>query len=356
MANNNFIFNGALQGATGGVHERWITDIDSNDYLLIRNAVVSFATTVDALIPADPTIVASDSALIQSICGMVLAGRYLDPGKDNTNIARAIAALYQTMRGSLLPEASIIGSDDVLNDSLVPGTTLTDVLNTLSQGYLFEDFNGGLSTWTGAQDGRIGNLAWSSNLSGGTISGGKTASATTQGNVNISISNGGNRGAVFLGSALANTGGIFNTRANFWQWRAQPNSSGAFTGGATRIGFARDPVSATFGTDGIWFDAEPFVQINWRVLARRGNAATQTVITTLPCGFGGGLDGQMTQLNALKLSNGDWEMSINGTVVATLLAANAPINQLYPCIQCQSAGGAVGSCFADSFLIGYNRF
>ncbi len=105
MANNSLIFDGAVAGATGGIHERWITAINQNSYTDIRNLIVSFALQVDALIPIDPSITIADQALIQSICAGVLAERY-PSSTDLSDLPRAIATLYQAMRGQLVPITS----------------------------------------------------------------------------------------------------------------------------------------------------------------------------------------------------------------------------------------------------------
>ena len=103
MANNAYIFDGALCGAAGGVHERWITDTNPDNYLAVRNAVVAFANTVDSLIPPNASVTASDGELIASICGTVLAGRYLDPTGSSASLAQAIVALYNAVKGQLIP-------------------------------------------------------------------------------------------------------------------------------------------------------------------------------------------------------------------------------------------------------------
>lgn len=130
MANNPFIFNAALSGATGGIHERWITNTDANSYLAVRNTIDAFASVVDAMIPTDPTIGPGDGDLMQSICNSVLAQRYLIASDDVSSVAQAIVALWQALRARLLP--SQINTDDIINDSDIPGETLTDALDALA--------------------------------------------------------------------------------------------------------------------------------------------------------------------------------------------------------------------------------
>lgn len=103
MANNSFIYDGALAGATGGIHERWITDNDPNSYLAIRNLLVNFAEAVDALIAPNAAINSADGDLIQSICESTLSQRYLTPETDVHPLAQAIVALYQAIQSQLIP-------------------------------------------------------------------------------------------------------------------------------------------------------------------------------------------------------------------------------------------------------------
>lgn len=139
MANNPLIYNGALNGATGGIHERWITSTQSTDYLAIRNRILDFADTVDQLIPTNPAITEADGSLMESIINGVLADRFINLTDDFLAIAQAIVTLWTVMRGSLEPIAIDVSSDNVIIDlSLIPPannpfptgsvTTLTEIL------------------------------------------------------------------------------------------------------------------------------------------------------------------------------------------------------------------------------------
>lgn len=101
MANNPILFNGAVQGATGGVYQRWITDNQSSNYIGIRNLIVQLANSIDALIPTDPTVSSADGALMQSLVQGVFAERFLYTGMDFNSIAQTIAILYGAIRGQL---------------------------------------------------------------------------------------------------------------------------------------------------------------------------------------------------------------------------------------------------------------
>lgn len=103
MANNPFIFDGALAGATGAINERWLTNTDPNSYIGIRNLLVAFANAVDTLIPTSGGITSADGALIQNICNGVLSQRFLTSESNVQGLAQAIVALFQTIRSQLIP-------------------------------------------------------------------------------------------------------------------------------------------------------------------------------------------------------------------------------------------------------------
>lgn len=105
MANNNIIFNAVIQGATGGIHERWITSTVASSYTDIRGQIVLLANTVDQLLTTDPTISLNDGALMQSIAQGVFAERYLNGGESLTSIAQAIVALWTAIRSQFLANA-----------------------------------------------------------------------------------------------------------------------------------------------------------------------------------------------------------------------------------------------------------
>ncbi len=103
MANNSSIFTGALNGATGGIHERWITATLPVDYTAVRNAVVEFASVVDSMIAPDVTLGTGAGLLMQAITQGVLAQRYIVITDDFTEVARAIVALWESVRTQQLP-------------------------------------------------------------------------------------------------------------------------------------------------------------------------------------------------------------------------------------------------------------
>lgn len=132
--NNPILFNAAISGATGGIHERWITDENSSGYIAVRNQILIFATEVDLAIPIDANTSISDAELLQSIVQGVLADRYLlnITVAGIQDIAQSIAALYAAQRTIVIPGLNFpISSDDVTNDSTVPGTTVTDALDDI---------------------------------------------------------------------------------------------------------------------------------------------------------------------------------------------------------------------------------
>ncbi len=109
MANNNGIFNSALQGGTSVIASRWQYRTTSAAYAIQAARVVAFATQVDADIPADPTLSQADFDLMEAICSswwdnrsskVAVAGNY-EP------MASAIVAIWTQMRGNMLPPPAI---------------------------------------------------------------------------------------------------------------------------------------------------------------------------------------------------------------------------------------------------------
>ncbi len=105
MANNNIIFNAVIQGATGGIHERWITSTVASSYSDIRGQIVLLANAVDQIIQTDPAITPNDGLLMQSIAQGVFAERYLNGGESLTAIAQAMAALWTSIRSQFIANA-----------------------------------------------------------------------------------------------------------------------------------------------------------------------------------------------------------------------------------------------------------
>lgn len=134
MANNTILLDAALAGASGGNQERWLTKDQPTDYAAFMGAVVTFATAVDAAIPAIPGgATLSEASLLQSLCQGVTAHRLITSiqGQDYLSIARAIAALFQELRGNLNPNYDIGTTDQIINESDVPGLSATTALNYL---------------------------------------------------------------------------------------------------------------------------------------------------------------------------------------------------------------------------------
>ncbi len=119
MANNPVILNGAIQGATGGLHERWLTDNQSSSYLEIRNRIVELANAIDALIPANPLLDVKNSALMQSIVQAVFSSRYLYSGNSVTAVAQSIVALFNALSGQMGDETPLSINDVWSNTTVV---------------------------------------------------------------------------------------------------------------------------------------------------------------------------------------------------------------------------------------------
>jgi hypothetical protein len=127
MPNNPLLFNAALAGATGGVHERWITSQDPANYATIRNQIVVFATAVDSVIANDLTTNAQDAELMSSICQQILAGRWLDSltAQNTSDIALSIKTLYNVMR----PQLAVVDTSKTnVQTFITPGGTWTKPL------------------------------------------------------------------------------------------------------------------------------------------------------------------------------------------------------------------------------------
>jgi len=104
MANNNILFNAALNGVGGAIFQRWLISATAADYLRYRSAMVAFATSVDAAI-APATLSQQDADLLQSICAGILGNRDINSfvSADYDTIAASILAMYTELQGSLLP-------------------------------------------------------------------------------------------------------------------------------------------------------------------------------------------------------------------------------------------------------------
>lgn len=116
MAINNILFNAAVSGAAGGIQQqRWLTDVNSGNYLDLRNAIVQFATTIDGFIQAG-NYTQNDADLLSNLCNAALSNRNLtlaNIGSSITGLAQSIVALFNSLQGQLqptdIPVASQVG-------------------------------------------------------------------------------------------------------------------------------------------------------------------------------------------------------------------------------------------------------
>ena len=153
MANNVDLKNAAIAGLSGGSQERWITDDNSSSYTAFAAVIQVFATEIDAAIPVIPGgASAAEAQLLQGLCQGIAATRLpnsLVPA-HYTPIARAVAAIWQELRGELGPVptgavTSVFGrtgnvvaaTDDyqasqINNNSGVGGTGVSGALDTLA--------------------------------------------------------------------------------------------------------------------------------------------------------------------------------------------------------------------------------
>lgn len=107
MANNDLIFNAAIQGATGGAAQRWLTKQAEADYDDLSAQIVVFATAVDAEIAADPTITQGDADLMALICNGVMAERWpaAFTSLNLVNVALAVKAMWGRLKSETTPIA-----------------------------------------------------------------------------------------------------------------------------------------------------------------------------------------------------------------------------------------------------------
>lgn len=141
MANNPGLFNAALNGGIGGSHNRWITNPSDSGYLAIRQAITSLATTIDALIDADPNLSDADARLMQSVVQGVIAGRYPRGilNADYASIAQSIVVLWEAMRAQLVDEN--FASFEVVPQIFEEIDDFTDAVNGSSDAFCIGDRN-----------------------------------------------------------------------------------------------------------------------------------------------------------------------------------------------------------------------
>lgn len=109
MANNNVIFNAALEGFIQGVSASWIQSTTSGDYAPVSLAAVAFATQVDSKVAHSDSITAAEANLMRSICAGIISQRYQVNAQAQVaafwnTIALSIFALYSNARLQLLGE------------------------------------------------------------------------------------------------------------------------------------------------------------------------------------------------------------------------------------------------------------
>lgn len=122
MANNNEIYNAALAGAIAAAKlGRWITNPVSSSYASDRDTAVAFANTVDAAIPADEEMNQSKAQIILSLVNAVLAYKCFGVAQVTTELAAAVAALYNELTPVLLP---VSGGGSSLADGTYIGQPL----------------------------------------------------------------------------------------------------------------------------------------------------------------------------------------------------------------------------------------
>ncbi len=106
MANNPVLFDAAFSAAVAGIEAgRIIRDTALSGYQSVRDAANTFATTLDALIPASLLLGPQDGELMNGICSNILAGRFLLSTTDTLALCQSIAALWNECRPLLVNTA-----------------------------------------------------------------------------------------------------------------------------------------------------------------------------------------------------------------------------------------------------------
>lgn len=174
-----------------------------------------------------------------------------------------------------------------------------------------DEFLGGTTT-----SGQVGKLSWILTSAG-------TAANSLQAGVSdhpgiFRLGTGatsGNNTRLHLGSA-ANVAVITPTQIDRFSFIVRIPT---ITTVSVRIGLGQDVSSATFGTAGAWFEFDAAVNANWRCITRQASTSNAQVSSPAVAVTAN----NWYLLEAVRLSGGNWEFYINGTLRATS-SANQP--------------------------------
>jgi hypothetical protein len=141
MANTNALYNAAYIGALSGISSRWLSSEAANIFPTAKAACVAYATAVDAILGVIAEPDQADVNLLQQISSSFWEER-MPVSTEAADYAIEIGPLcdlFISARSELIPGGvGVIGSDNVINESGVPGTSGTLAFDTLAND--FDDY------------------------------------------------------------------------------------------------------------------------------------------------------------------------------------------------------------------------
>lgn len=249
-------------------------------------------------------------------------------------------------------------TSDLANTSTVPGATASDALDSLlsriteiEDGVLVDQFFGGVNASASTADsGLFGDRRWSFFSTGGSVA--RSSDHENYIGAYTVTSTAGNTGGIVLSSAAVLTASTSFFASNIRRLLLMgtpdtADSAGAF--GAYRYGFGSDPLVASYGDDGIFFEVDRAINDSWRVVVRSGGllvASVETDITFTP-----------HDLTTLELIIVDtvWRFSIDGVVVASLAASIMPTARLTLGLHVEATADSAQSASLDECEFAYRR-
>lgn len=247
-------------------------------------------------------------------------------------------------------------TDDVVNRSLAPGTTFTDALDGLDDSLdalelvnIYDEFIGGREVNSAVpQIGLFGDLGWTFSASGaGTLSR-PNDNANYVGAYAVTAP-ASSQSCLSLGSDPTGVVSVLLPSSSFSlvEFVGTPDI-GDSNAGAYRFGLGVAPVGANFGTNGIYFELDRAIGVNWRLVGRV-SGSNNVVTSTIPFAAH-----TLTRLRLSRNSStGVWTGSINGVVVGTLSAAQVSGASMLLGVQAQATGGAAASLAIDRCIAGF---
>jgi hypothetical protein len=132
MANTNSVFNAAYSGSLAGISSRWLTSSAASTYSTVISACVEFANAVDARVGIITNPSQSEINLLQEICSAFWQSR-IPTSQLYTSDVIPLVDLWLASRAEILAGGDgSIGSDNVINESSVPGDNASEALDNLA--------------------------------------------------------------------------------------------------------------------------------------------------------------------------------------------------------------------------------